>query len=105
MTNDEFIDESQQKHTGRRSRDRSDFVIPSCFVIIHLSLVFALPVELFSLSWQHAGTSPDGQSGFNERRRDDHSLTLWRERFEGIEIKAVEGKGENGHFGQRQFFG
>ena len=50
-------------------------------------------------------TSPDGQSGFNERRRDDHSLTLWRERFEGIEIKAVEGKGENGHFGQRQFFG
>jgi hypothetical protein len=55
MTNDEFIDESQQKHTGRRSRDRSDFVIPSCFVIIHLSLVFAFAVEVFSLSWQHAG--------------------------------------------------
>ena len=92
MTNDEFIDESQQKHTGRRSRVRLDFVIPSCFVIIHLSLVFAFARRsLFALMARSRRTSPGGQSGLNERRRNDRSLTLWRERFEGIEIKIVEG--------------
>ena len=90
MTNDELMTNRAGIHGITISQ--SDFAIPSCFVNTHWSLVFAFARRsLFALMARFRCTSPGGQSGLNERRRNDRSLTLWRERFEGIEIKIVEG--------------